>query len=312
MKMGELSAEPAVPADTGNEEPAEPQFVTETTPNGTEIYYSWEPRRHYKLNDVEVPSVTTTTKFLTPAGPISWKGMVVGVEGVQKLERLNMLPKGWWNVDTQELVDLLTANEITVNHDLEKASTRGTNVHKALEHWCDTRLMPDPELFPDEERGYVVGLVAYLHDISGAVDFDSIKSEIMVGSLEYLYAGRYDLRMTLTKPCEVVTRVYPKRKPKIEEIPAGDYLKDAKTTKGIYESQYLQLEGYEKASVECGHKPTDYRAVLHLTADGRYELAVNKDWTFEDYAAVRHLYMVLNEREVLRALREELDAKEAA
>jgi hypothetical protein len=168
--------------------------------------------------------------------------------------------------------------------------------------------------YPDTERGYVQGLNNFLALVTKAED---VQAEVMVGSLEHLYAGRYDLRLTLTEPVELVTKTYPKRNDKVEVIPAGKYLCDLKTSKGIQVGHRLQLEAYEKASIECGYEPTDYRAVIHVTADGRYEFSVNDEWSFEDFAAVRGVYAVLNERERVKnereveaVLREELGARE--
>jgi len=332
-------ASPVEPSEAPQEE--QQYGVTEKTPSGIEVYYQPQrddppQRRLYRVNSIEVPGNTTVLDVLDSSGPLIWWGQKVGVAGALTWMGHGDAPEliapysglGPDDPAVLSLVDWMTAQQITTNHQRDKAADRGTNVHKALERWCETGVMPEPDDFPDHERGYVVALVAYLTDTQGAVDFDSIQSEVMVGSAEHLFAGRYDLRMTLTKPCEMVVRIYPKAKPKVMEIPAGRYLKDAKTSSGVYDKHFLQLEGYEGASLECGYDPTDYRAVLHLADDGRYELVLNgaqthpeakKQWTFEDFLAVRACYAVMherkrlaNEREVLQAFTEELDAKEVA
>ena len=340
MRLAELK-DPGPPSDETSEvgslpdtqegrQEGQEQFVTETTPSGLEILYSWAPKRLYRLRtwdgaDMlreeppwrEVPSVTTVLGVLhKPALP--WWGMKVGVEGV-----LDLVDKGhvsieeWSTATAEHLVQLLTEHKLTVNHQLDKAADRGVNVHGALEAWCEHGILAQPAVFPETERGYIEGLNAF----QGAIDhaLGGVESEIMVGSLEHLYAGRFDLVLALDKPCEVVTRCFPKKPPKVEEIPAGRYLLDLKTSKRVYDTHFLQLEAYEKASVECGYEPTDYRGVVHVTADGKYELVLNKEWTFEDFAAVRQCYAVLNEREQIKnereveqALRDELGAKDAA
>lgn len=315
---GQMTVEEVI-AET---EKPEPQYEVDITPSGLSIYYSWAPRRHYRLHQgdfdpvnedftawKEVPSVTNILGVLDKSGPLTWWGMKVGLEGALHLVRDQELLLTNYTVD--ELVDLLTEHKLTVNHQKDKAAERGVNVHGALEAWCETTTIPSPTQWQEPERGYVEGLVKFLAAIVHGRTRD-VKAEVMVGSLGHLYAGRYDLRLTLERPVEVVTRTYPKRADKVKEIPAGRYLLDLKTSRRVYDSHFLQLEAYEKASVECGYEPTDYRGVIHVTADGKYELALNKDWCFDDFAKVREVYTVMNEREVLRVLREELGAKEVA
>jgi hypothetical protein len=93
----------------------------------------------------------------------------------------------------------------------------------------------------------------------------------------------------------MVTKVYPKRANKVEELPGGRYLLDLKTSSGVYQSHALQLAAYEGASVECGYEPTDYRAVIHVTKTGEYELVVTSA-TLEDFLAVRKTYEVLQRK----------------
>lgn len=304
--------------DTKEGTQEEPQYVTSTTPSGIEVYYSWAPRRHYKLRQTgtktwgdlgphdwqEVPSVTNVLSVLDKSGALTWWGMKVGIEGVLTLMDRDVSPLPG---DVQQIVDLLTEHKLTVNHVKDKAADRGVNVHSVLEEWVASDTVTYDTL-ADHEQPYAVGLEQFFVAIEGAVA--TKEAELMVGSLEHQYAGRFDLVLTLAKPVEVVTRVYPKKKPRVEEIPAGRYLLDLKTSKRVYDTHYLQLEAYEHAAIECGYAPTDYRGVVHVTEDGRYELALNKDWCFEDFLAVRKTYQVMNEREALRILREELDATE--
>ena len=326
----------------------EEQYVTSVTPSGIEVYYSWAPRRHYKLrfagtdaykagisppNDVgwtEVPSVTTVLGVLEKP-QLVWWGQGVGVEGTLELLKRKLIRHyqgaymiggefgsdgllGASEATRDGIVSLLTEHKLTVNHQRDKAADRGVNVHDALEQTFYTGDYPDPkhERWQEHERGYVRGIVEFLKAIEGAYNVEDAQQELMVGSLEHQYAGRFDLVLTLSKPVEVVTKCYPKKPPKVEEIPAGRYLLDLKTSKRVYETHYLQLEAYEAAAVECGYAPTDYRGVVHVTADGKYELALNKDWTLDDFLTVRACYQTMHERKIVQALRDELSAKDAA
>lgn len=299
--------------------------VTSVTPSGIEVLYSWAPRRLYRVRHpkylaaaewTECPSVTTVLGVLDKSGPLTWWAQGVAVDGVRELfARGEMDSIGLQQVATKEIVDLLVTHRLSVNHIKNSAADRGVNVHGALEDWFSNASIPTEkgieQDWPENERGYIRGLTEFLLAIDrhNAV---AEHAELMVGSLQHQYAGRFDLVLTLSKPVEVVTKIYPKRKPRIEEIPAGRYLLDLKTSKRVYETHYLQLEAYEAAAVECGYQPTDYRGVVHVTADGRYELALNKDWTFGDFLSVRACYQTMHERKIVQALRDELDAKDAA
>ena len=285
------------------------EFVTEKTPSGLEIYYSWAPKRLYRLmalddSWIEVPSVTNVLGVLDKSGALTWWGMKVGVEGVLKLgDDFGLWPRVCEST-VDQLVELLTEHKLTVNHVKNAAADRGVNVHGALEHWCETGKIPDPDLFKEHEQGYIVGLVHFLTDIQRSVNRDAIRAELMVGSLEHLYAGRFDLDLLLEEPCELVTRCYPKRADKIETIPGGLYRNDAKTSKRVYDSHALQLEAYEGAAIECGYPASDYRAVIHLMEDGRYEFVVSEGWTFGDFLTIRKCYAVMSERDKLKNERE--------
>lgn len=330
-QAGEVSpsASPAPP-----ESPDNPYGVaTSLTPSGLEVYFQAGPKRIYRVRHVQqpesdgatgfqtewvdVPSVTTVLGVLDKPALVWW-GQRIGVEGVMELIATNAvwqindiesyletgpsasLSEGRHPATAEEIVDLLTKHKLTVNHQRDKAATRGINVHAAFEQWAeDQRITPQPTVFPEHEQGYVQGLASFLQAVTAGEPID-IQAEIMVGSLKRRFAGRYDVRLTLQKPCEVVTKIYPKKPPVVETIPAGRHMWDVKTSSGIYPTHFLQLEGYEGASVEDGYEPTDYRGVIHVTADGRYELQLNQTkheqpWTYDDFLAVRDLYRVMKE-----------------
>lgn len=276
---------------------AEPEFVTETTPAGIEVLYQWAPKRLYRVrpNPIgsddpeaewrEVPSVTTVLECLDkPALP--WWGMKVGVDGLLELLRKRDVMywdegawlaavrdkfgifRGWTDANVESVVPLLSHHKLTTNHVKDKAGSRGTAIHDALEVWAKTDALPIPSMFSPEEQGYVRGLLAFLKHVPSA---EPVASEVMVGSLEHGFAGRYDLRFRTTESHNVVVHRTPVRGPQWRELPAGLYLADLKTSKGVYPSHSRQLEAYELASVECGYEPTDGRGVLHVGADGAYE-----------------------------------------
>ena len=284
----------------------EPEHVTSLTPNGIEVFYSWAPRRYYKLCYrggnrppfeeegvwVEVPSVTKVLDVLDKSGALTWWGMKVGVKGVLRLveqNKLDVLAGHECVYLTDAVIAFLTQEKLTVNHVKDKAADRGTNIHKAFEAWAvDPSFRPDPNVYPENEQGYIRGLNSFLGDL-GPVD--DIQAEVMVGSVEHGFAGRYDLRLNLGEAVMVV-KTFPKRKPQHDLIAPGKYLLDLKTSKSVYDSHALQLAAYEMASVECGYGPTDYRAVVHVTEDGRYEL-VRTHAAPEDFLSILQAHQTM-------------------
>jgi hypothetical protein len=289
------------------------------TPNGIPIYFQHEPKRLYRIGPSvdglpdfselihraqaplplgweEVPSVSQVLDVLHKPG-LPWWGMVQGVEGLMTLHQLGLLretigldrrpalagmgPDGPHPIDSQGIVDLLTVNQLTVNHVRDRAGDRGLAVHDALEGWAESGKLPDPSMYAATEVAYVRALRQFLVD----VDPEPIASEVMVASREYGYAGRYDLRLRVTKPSQVVARCGLKRGPVLKTLQPGEILTDLKSSKGVYESHPRQLEGYEHASLESGWDETSARGILHVTEDGEYEFV--RSWSvFEDFLAV--------------------------
>lgn len=283
-----------------------------TTPAGIEVRYTPAPKRKYEVRQTfgeddtpyaagstpwrEVPSVTTVLGVLDkPALP--WWGMQQGVEGVLELVRRRVLretmwpdteggicgferlrrdelgieylvPAEWERADVAAVVDLLTHEKMTVNHVRDKAASRGTAVHDAFELWCREGHKPDPAMFSEEEAGYVRGLLAFLAD----VDPEPLDCEVMVGSVEHGFAGRYDVRLRIPAERKVVFKTTPKKGAHYALLEPGTILADLKTSSGVYPtSHFRQLEAYELASIECGYEPTDARGVIHVSKDGTYE-----------------------------------------
>ena len=206
----------------------------------------------------------TTVLGVLDKPSLPWWGMKMGVEGLLAL--VDKDPQ-WLICDTDTIVAGLTEHKLTVNHVRDKAGDRGQAVHDALENWARHGHMPDASIYPEEQEGYVRGLVAFLKDVPSA---EPTGAEVLVASSEHGYAGRYDLRLRTNQTHEVVVRRTATRIRKRELLP-GMYLADLKTSKGVYPSHARQLEAYEQASLESGYEPTDGRGILLVSADGNYE-----------------------------------------
>lgn len=269
------------------------------TPNGWTISYRSEPTRYYEIDRVKADcSVSEPLKVLDkPALP--WWGQNVGVKAVLDLHRLGwtteMLLQG--KPPEMEMIEwakllskgVLTENKLTVNHIRDEAGTRGQTVHDALSFWATTGHVPRPEEFPTWEQGYVIALIAFLHDVP---TLTPIGTELMVGSKTHSFAGRYDLRATTDRAHKVVTKVYPKSPAKFTTVPDGEFLLDCKTASDVFPEHDLQLSAYEGASIESGYRPTDARIVLQLGADGRYQARRARS-TLNDWLAAKLMWEIM-------------------
>lgn len=315
MKLSELKTGPVVASAEGEAQaspPApkkdEPTGVVEvTTPTGIQIYFQQGPKRLYRVLEPninatwrEVSSPSTILEVLEKGG-LSWWGMKVGIEGVVRLIKEHGLvvnpdielvnPAGF----VDEVVEQLKTQKLTVNHVKGQAADRGTNVHTALESWVESGVLPDPKFFPDNEAGYVKGLVQFIKDTQPVPEH----SELMVASTEYGYAGRFDLVAELTGT-KYVSKVYPKNPSIVNTLqPGGRWLLDLKTSKDDYPSYHLQLAAYEHAMVESGYGQVDQRGLVRVTADGKYELAVGVALP-EEFAAVMEVDRIIKRIEQAR------------
>jgi hypothetical protein len=256
-------------------------FIDEkVSPNGKiTVYYQSDGPRLYRVNGVEVPSVTTVAKVIQQIP--QWSGMRKGIQGMQTLARDRKLPEEWADLPHRDIELLLTANKLCVNTLLRSAGKRGTSVHRGLEQWATTGVLPDPADWPPEERGYVLGLNAFLEDL----DVEITRSEVMVGSVEHGFAGRFDLRAKL-KPCSLCVDM---KKGIYQEFDAGTYLMDLKTSKVIADDHLIQVAAYEGASIECGWPPTVGRLLVRVSEEGGYE--VRQSYAeFEDFLFVLDVY----------------------
>lgn len=288
---GAAVAAPAPPAAPRNqpppvEESTEPRGVVDIIlPSGIEVHFEAEPRRHYRgrmhpdtellpEQDEEVErawrelvSCSTITKILDKPGLVHW-GEEVGVAGVKALvERgycdTENLKK--WSVEM--IRELMKEKQLRTWQSRDSAATRGTSVHKALEGWAMSGSIVDPEVFPANEQGYVIGLNRFLSE-SG---FVPMKSEVIVASLIHGFAGRFDLMGNIPEPVKISTKL---TKAGIEHrsvVEPDSFLVDLKTSSGVYDDHHLQVAGYKGICRESGYEEPNQTAILRTSVDGKYE-----------------------------------------
>lgn len=244
------------------------------------IDIKYEDEKHlYWIDGEEVPSVSTILNDIESKPALTWWGMRVGMAAIVSL----MASHGWAQIaNANTPAEIITPDDLTperavygdrdkyrkkpktwvelqaikekltTNHIKEEAGLRGTNVHAVLEDF-GVGLPPDPMKFPADQRGYVAALSKWWLD----QEPEMLESEVIVGSREHRYAGRFD---------------------GVVLFHAGPYegrrcLIDLKTSKSVYLSHLKQLRGYEVAyrEMEAGD-PFDHMLVIHANKHGDYNV----------------------------------------
>lgn len=228
----------------------------------------------YTLDGEVFPSVTTIIKATVPK-ELAWWGMTVGVDGMCELMKLGF--RYSFPPDRPEaIVKKLGEYGLTVNQVMKKAGSRGSAIHRALEKWAEKQEVPQLDAYTEEVRPYIMGLANWLVENEPEI----IDSEIITGSIEYHYAGKFDFKAIFRKG---------RYKSRLGLI-------DLKTTKRVYPDQHFpQLEAYENAELESGRDATDLRGILHLGSDGKSGLAVSCD-SFEDFHILLQHYRSTEDR----------------
>jgi len=131
----------------------------------------------------------------------------------------------------------------------ERAATRGTALHAAVECWLNGEAADATHLTAADIRAVEeLATVFADHQVLG------VEEEILVDDGDLLYSGSADHRFIPTTDLRCVTG---------EVIPAGVVVVgDLKTSKAVYESYHAQLAAYAYA-LDC-----DYACVWHFTPSG--------------------------------------------
>jgi len=220
--------------------------------------------RRYTISEPDVgvvPSVTTILGCLDKGGGLLWWAQSVGVEGTLKLmEKQNLVTH-----TPKEVVEMLKGEGLTIHNTRDQAASRGLDLHKLLEWYAeDPSWTPDPSKYPEDRRGYIQALASWLSDTRPRFH----KTEVVVGSAKYRYAGTFDFLATIEG-----------------ELTLGDL----KTSRRVYDTHHLQLEGYRQAWEEMGGELIERRIVVRLDESGTYEV-VDSEATPEMFIAVRDCF----------------------
>jgi hypothetical protein len=226
----------------------------------------WEllskPYRHYTCNGskttpsgLKIGSVTQVLGVLDKPALVGWAANVTA-EGAWTLAQnpRYKMPRHWRGL----LADIKAA-QLDATSVRDAAADRGTSIHKMFEDFANEGIVPNPASQPDEWRGYVRSLAAYLIECSK--NRERIESaELIVGSLRYGFAGTCDTVAVTVGPDGKRVR------------------RDFKSAKQCYaRTHFRQLAAYELAAVEMGDEPCDELAIIVLHDDGTFRTCLTSE-----------------------------------
>ncbi|HXJ92654.1 MAG TPA: hypothetical protein VMT20_07200 [Terriglobia bacterium] len=189
-----------------------------------------------------VPSVTTILGILDKPALRRWQGNL-DAAAVLTLEREGKLQ----GVDPDGAAQIARERGLGAEARRDAAGTRGTAIHDALEAYCTEGKVPALADFPEDHKGYVQGLCAWLSDARP----EPLIVERIVGSPRYGFAGRLDL---------------------IAMVGGKRLCCDLKTNRsGYYPESHAQIAGYRLTFPECGIEDVDGGMIVQVAADGSYE-----------------------------------------
>lgn len=229
-------------------------------------------RRSYLVNGERLPSVTTILSILDKPGLVWWSERLTA-EGCIELARDGELP-----TDVEGALGGLARRQLRHFQIKDQKAERGTLSHGDLVHLAAGRALPPLDAYPEDQRGFVRGLAAFLADYRPEIE----RSELMVASPDHGFAGRLDLHARLGTAVQPNGMSPPGGLGQID-LKTHDRLPRTKPSKADpqgrvktpYPEHLIQIGLYEVASRECGYAPTDWQGVVRVDAKGNYDFTVS-------------------------------------
>lgn len=224
--------------------------------------------RTYKhpLTGMEYPSVTTVLGTIGKGEALKhWAAGEVAKYAVKNRE-------SWTRLDDAAAIDLLKREPLRF---LDRAASRGTDVHALAETYAKTGTMPQ---WADEISGYVTALINFFQEHQPT----PVLVEHTVFNADIGYAGSFDLVCKLAAFDNMTT------------------ILDYKTSKAVYPDVAAQLAAYANGTEYIDENGTpqpmpviERGVVVRLAVDGTYEVVecdIAAGWNY--FKAVRAVYSI--------------------
>lgn len=214
------------------------------------------------------PSVTTILGVLDKPG-LPYAAEKLTVAGCVELAQNGGLPP-----TAEEALSALNRNELRFRQIWDQKAERGKLSHEDLVHLAQGRSLPGLETYPEDQLAFIRGVASFLADLRPEI----VESEVMVASVEYGYAGRFDMVASLgagkfrdgTETPKGRGLIDLKTSEKLPRTKPSNRFPDGQV-KTPYPENFLQLGLYEVARRECGYEGTDWQAVVRVDAKGEYD-----------------------------------------
>lgn len=198
-----------------------------------------EEKHEYKLDGKKIPSVTSIIGCLNKPG-LDWWGYNLGITGtLEVLKEYDVDPDSTDSIKNVKAA--IKHLKSTPRDELNKTARRGTEVHKAFEHYVEEGEFPQVS---DAAKGYVLSMKKFLDEYEPEI----IGVEERIYSPTLKVAGTFDALM---------------------KIEGKLHLCDWKTSKSIYSSHEIQVRAYEDFRQELKTGKKAIPTVLRLKASGR-------------------------------------------
>lgn len=265
-----------------------------------------DDRHAYTIDGEPVVGVSTVAKVCADPAPLIGWAFRLGRDGADTVWR-ERTARGMDEPSPEDIEAELSRRDLTPDATRRLAAIRGNAVHDALEALAQHGTVPDPDDYPHEAAEHVRALLRWYLELRPS--FDAV--EVIVGSREHGFAGRYDIRAHVATDRLAAAGV------DTSDID-GDRalcLIDLKTSRGVYPTEHFpQLAGYELASRAMGYPPTDAQLVLCTTPSRRPPRAFQlvRSWAqpedFLAYLAAFRAKVGIEWRDPAAVRRRELDA----
>jgi hypothetical protein len=225
---------------------------------------------------LKLPSVTTIINFTCNKPALVPWAYKLGVQGAFEIMSDDSIATP---LSEGELRMAMDERELGHKDALEKGSSRGIDVHDALE----AIIRGNEYDYSLSSKSFINTLMKFIEDY----DPEWLLTEYKVASLEYEYAGQFD--------AVCIPRKHPPRR-RHEDLTGLTCLIDIKTnTEGrVYPETHLpQVEAYSKAYKEMGGEyEIDRNVVIGIGPEGKFQPCVSYA-RFETFKKILDLYTEL-------------------